>query len=166
MPDGETKLQLKYSNLEEILPAGFLERTASVGKVIGWAPQVAVLSHVAVGGFMSHCGWNSTLESVWFGVPIATWPIYAEQQLNAFEMVKELGLAVEIEVDYRNEFNMKSDVIIRADEIETKIRKLMMDGKSNEIRKKVKEMKEKSRVSMAENGSSCTSLAKLIEEIM
>nr|A0A0K0PVL0.1 RecName: Full=UDP-glucosyltransferase 102; Short=UGTPg102 [Panax ginseng]AKQ76390.1 UDP-glycosyltransferase [Panax ginseng] len=167
IPKGETKLQLKYSNLEEILPVGFLDRTSCVGKVIGWAPQVAVLGHEAVAGFMSHCGWNSTLESVWFGVPVATWPMYGEQHLNAFEMVKELGLAVEIEVDYKNEyFNTKNDFIVRAEEIETKIKKLMMDEKNSEIRKKVKEMKEKSRVAMSENGSSYNSLAKLFEEIM
>nr|A0A0K0PVL3.1 RecName: Full=UDP-glucosyltransferase 103; Short=UGTPg103 [Panax ginseng]AKQ76391.1 UDP-glycosyltransferase [Panax ginseng] len=161
--EGETTLQLKYSNLE--LPAGFLDRTSCVRKVIGWAPQMAVLAHEAVGGFVSHCGWNSVLESVWYGMPVATWPMYGEQQLNAFEMVKELGLAVEIEVDYRNEYN-KSDFIVKADEIETKIKKLMMDGKNSKIRKKVKEMKEKSRVAMSENGSSYTSLAKLFEEIM
>ncbi|KAL1059807.1 hypothetical protein V6Z11_1Z005600 [Gossypium hirsutum] len=65
-------------------------------EIIGWAPQVAILGHPATGGFVSHCGWNSTLESIWFGVPIAAWPVYAEQQLNAFELVRELGLAVEI----------------------------------------------------------------------
>jgi len=47
--------------------------------ICGWAPQVEVLAHKAIGGFVSHCGWNSILESVWFGVPILTWPIYAEQ---------------------------------------------------------------------------------------
>ena len=71
-----------YANLEEVLPEGFLDRTMSIGKVIGWAQQVAVLTHSAIGGFVSHCGWNSILESIWYGVPVATWPLYAEQQLN------------------------------------------------------------------------------------
>ncbi|KAK8717749.1 hypothetical protein V6N13_045006 [Hibiscus sabdariffa] len=85
-----------YENVAEVLPEGFLERTAGIGMVIGWAPQVVVLAHPATGGFVSHCGWNSTLESIWFGVPMAAWPLYAEQQLNALTMVRELGLAVEI----------------------------------------------------------------------
>ena len=64
--------------LAEALPEGFLDRTAGIGRVIGWAPQAQVLAHQATGGFVSHCGWNSTLESIYFGVPIATWPLYAE----------------------------------------------------------------------------------------
>ena len=67
----------------------------------GWVSQVSILAHKAIGGFISHCGWNSILESLWHGIPIATWPIYSEQQMNAFEMVKELGLAIEIRLDYR-----------------------------------------------------------------
>ncbi|KAH6837353.1 hypothetical protein C2S53_009613 [Perilla frutescens var. hirtella] len=87
----------------DLLPEGFLQRTEEIGKVIGWAPQAAVLSHAAVGGFVTHCGWNSILESLWFGVPMAAWPIYAEQQVNAFQVVLEMGVAVEIRMDYRDD---------------------------------------------------------------
>ncbi|PWA51924.1 UDP-glycoslytransferase 3 [Artemisia annua] len=90
----------EYTDYNEVLPNGFLERTADKGKVVGWVPQTEVLANVAVGGFISHCGWNSVKESLWYTVPAATWPMYAEQQLNAFELVKELGLAVEISLDY------------------------------------------------------------------
>ncbi|XP_019174295.1 PREDICTED: anthocyanidin 3-O-glucosyltransferase 2-like [Ipomoea nil] len=91
----------EYTNLEEVLPEGFLERTKSIGKVIGWAPQTAVLAHPAVWGFMSHCGWNSILESIWFGILIATWPMCTDQQANAFQLVRDIGVAVEIKMDYR-----------------------------------------------------------------
>ncbi|KAF2293808.1 hypothetical protein GH714_004961 [Hevea brasiliensis] len=129
-----------YEDPQEVLPEGFLDRTTKIGMVMGWAPQVAVLAHPAIGGFVSHCGWNSVLESIWFGVPIATWPIYAEQQFNAFEMVIELGLAVEIKMDYRND----SGIIVNCDEIERGIKCLMEHD--SEKRKKVKEMSEKSRM--------------------
>ncbi|CAL5339684.1 unnamed protein product [Camellia sinensis] len=61
------------------LPEGFLKRMENRGMVCGWAPQTTVLGHAAVGGFVSHCGWNSILESLWVGVPIVTWAMYAEQ---------------------------------------------------------------------------------------
>ncbi|KAJ9547312.1 hypothetical protein OSB04_019855 [Centaurea solstitialis] len=153
-----------YEDLRVVLPEGFLERTSEIGKVIGWAPQVALLAHRAVGGFVSHCGWNSMLESLWFGIPSATWPMYAEQQLNAFEMVVELGLAVEIKMDYKRDtrFNPEAE-IVTADEIEGGIRRLMVD---DTIRAKVKEMSEKSRAAVAEGGSSYASVGRLIQDFI
>ncbi|XP_059653395.1 anthocyanidin 3-O-glucosyltransferase 2-like [Cornus florida] len=164
-PKGKVEIPKEYEDPQEVLPEGFLERMAGMGKVIGWAPQVAVLSHPAVGGFVSHCGWNSTLESVWCGVPMAAWPLYAEQQMNAFEMVRELGLAVEIKMDYRKD--MMTDIYpepLMAEEIETGIRKVMTIDE--EIRKKVNEMKEKSREAMMEGGSSYIYLGCLIEDLI
>ncbi|XP_057972623.1 anthocyanidin 3-O-glucosyltransferase 2-like [Malania oleifera] len=150
-----------YDNPEEVLPEGFLERTAGIGKVIGWAPQVAVLAHRAVGGFVSHCGWNSILESMWYGVPIATWPMYAEQQLNAFAMVRELGLGVEIRIDYKKD----SGDLVSANEIEKGIRRVM-EGDGEVIRKNVKEMREKIRKAPTRDGSSYISLGQFIEQVM
>ncbi|KAJ9169205.1 hypothetical protein P3X46_017417 [Hevea brasiliensis] len=149
-----------YEDPQEVLPEGFLDRTAGIGKVIGWAPQVAILAHQAVGGFVSHCGWNSVLESIWFGVPIAAWPIYSEQQLNAFEMVFELGLAVEIKIDYSKD----SEIIVKCDEIERGIRCLMEHD--TEKRKKVKEISEKSRKALMEGGSSHFWLGHFIRNVM
>nr|AGU14121.1 UDP-glycosyltransferase [Cicer arietinum] len=148
-----------YTSHEDVLPVGFLKRTAEMGIVCGWVPQVKVLAHKAVGGFVSHCGWNSILESLWYGVPIATWPIYAEQQMNAFQMVKELGLAVEIRMDYRR----GGDLVVQAEEVENGISTLM--NGSDEIRRKVKDMSEKCRVALMENGSSYTNLLSFIHQL-
>ncbi|KAL0307437.1 UNVERIFIED_CONTAM: UDP-glycosyltransferase 71A15 [Sesamum angustifolium] len=149
----------EYENPEEVLPQGFLERTAGIGKVIGWAPQMAVLSHPSVGGFVSHGGWNSMLESVWCGVPMAVWPLGAEQQANAFLLVKEFEMGVEIKMDYRRE----SDVIVGAGTIEKAIKQLM--DPENEIRVKMRVAKEKSRMALTEGGSSCNYLKRFIENI-
>ncbi|KAK1418867.1 hypothetical protein QVD17_28015 [Tagetes erecta] len=166
-PSNQTSiLPSDYEDPSVVLPDGFMERTRGIGKVIGWAPQVAVLSHDAVGGFVSHCGWNSLLESLWFGVPSATWPMYAEQQMNAFEMVVELGLAVEIRLDYKKDvFNPKANTVVNvtAEEIERGIRGVMED---NEVRTKVKEMSAKSRFAVVEGGSSYESVGRLIEDFV
>ncbi|MBA0827868.1 hypothetical protein Goarm_012612 [Gossypium armourianum] len=111
-----------YDDASEVLPKGFLDRTHGIGKIIGWAPQLAILGHPAIGGFVSHCGWNLTLESIWFEVPIAAWPIVAEQQLNAFKLERGLGLAVEIKMDYRRDG-------IGSDEIEIVSAKTIEKGK-------------------------------------
>ncbi|XVF71131.1 hypothetical protein PTKIN_Ptkin12aG0011200 [Pterospermum kingtungense] len=103
---------IDYGNLAEVLPEGFLDRTVEIGKIIGWAPQIAILSHHAIEGFVSYCGWNSTLESIWFGVPIAT-----------FELVKELELAVEIKIDYKKDRLGNDEIeIVKAKRIERGIR--------------------------------------------
>ncbi|KAF8041605.1 hypothetical protein BT93_A0259 [Corymbia citriodora subsp. variegata] len=162
---GQLEAPCDYADPVEVLPEGFIDRTAGVGRVIGWAPQFAILAHRAIGAFASHCGWNSTLESIWFGVPIATWPHYAEQQFNAFQLVVELGLAAEIKMDYRRDLIKGSDSIVMADEIEGGIRRLMEGEEAEERRKKVKEASEKSRKALMEGGSSYLSLGRFIEDV-
>ncbi|OWM66907.1 hypothetical protein CDL15_Pgr018396 [Punica granatum] len=96
---------------------------------------------------------NSILESLWHRVPFATWPVYAEQQMNAFEMVRGLRLAVEIRLDYR-----EGSDLVRAEEVERGVRALMEgDG---DVRRKVKEMSEMSQTTP--DGS----LGRLIEHVM
>jgi hypothetical protein len=151
------------SDLSLVLPEGFLDRTEGIGRVIGWAPQTQILAHQATGGFVSHCGWNSTLESVYFGVPIATWPLFAEQQTNAFELVRELKIGVEISLDYRVELNRGPTYLLTADKIEKGIRNVL---DNDEVRKNVKEMSEKSRKTLLENESSYTYLGRLTDYIM
>ena len=154
-----------YADPTKMLPESFLDRTAGRGKVIGWAPQVDILAHGAIGGFVSHCGWNSVLESIWFGVPTATWPIYAEQHLNAFQLVKELGIAEEINLDFKSGFYIESErSVLGAQVIEAGIRRLMEHG--NGIRLRAKEMSEKCRKAVMDGGSSYSSLGRLINDVI
>ncbi|GFP98212.1 UDP-glucose flavonoid 3-o-glucosyltransferase 6 [Phtheirospermum japonicum] len=164
-PPGENRLETpgEYENPSEILPEGFIQRTSSTGKVIGWAPQVAVLSHCAVGGFVSHCGWNSTLESIWCGVPMAVWPLYAEQSANAFQLVRDLGMAVEINMEYKKT-STGANMVVKADEIENGIRRLMEP--ESDIRVKTNVLKVKSRMSVVENGSSFDFVGRFIDDVM
>lgn len=148
----------EYKSLQEILPDGLVDELEGIGKICGWVPQSKILGHEAVGGFVSHCGWNSVLESLWFGVRIAAWPLYAEQQMNAFQLVKELKMAVEIRLEYRE----GSDLVL-AEEFERGLKRLMKGD--DEVRKNIKQTREKSRMAISENGSSYRSLGLLIDKL-
>ncbi|CAL5062625.1 unnamed protein product [Urochloa decumbens] len=151
------------ADLDAMLPGGFLERTQGRGLVWpAWAPQKEVLAHPAVGGFVSHCGWNSALESMWFGVPMAPWPLYGEQHLNAFELVREMGVAVQLKDMEASEVGY----FVEAAELERAVRGLM--GGTEEGRKareKAAEMKAACRKAVEEGGSSHAALRKLMAEM-
>ncbi|KAM0854567.1 hypothetical protein ACQ4PT_050375 [Festuca glaucescens] len=89
------------------------------------APQKEILAHAAVVGFVTHGGWNSILESLWFGVPMVPWPLYAEQHLNAITLVASMGVAVAMKVD------RKMNNFVAASELERAV-KALMDGDSDD----------------------------------
>ncbi|XP_027152598.1 beta-D-glucosyl crocetin beta-1,6-glucosyltransferase-like [Coffea eugenioides] len=82
--------------VEEALPKGFLKRVGERGKIVnGWAPQAKILNHSSIGGFVSHCGWNSVLEGMRFGVPIIAVPMHLDQPVNA-RLLQEVGAGMEV----------------------------------------------------------------------
>ncbi|KAJ3708443.1 hypothetical protein LUZ61_012148 [Rhynchospora tenuis] len=82
-------------NLNSLLPEGFLCRTKDQGMVVkSWAPQIELLNHESVGGFVSHCGRNSTLEAILAGVSMICWPLHAEQRINKVLLVEEMKVGV------------------------------------------------------------------------
>lgn len=86
--------------LSNTLPQGFLQRCimpAGPGLIMPWVPQMEVLHHHSIGAFFSHCGWNSTLESMWEGVPMVACPLGMEQRSNARWIVKMWRMGVELE---------------------------------------------------------------------
>ena len=160
-----------YTNPAEVLPDGFLDRTAGKGLVCGWAPQLKILSHPSVGGFLSHGGWNSILESLWCGVPIMVWPMYAEQELNARNIVGELGLGVGVTetedyIDGRDLLLIYTDGgdLVRSETLEIGITRLM-DGSDNEVRRKVKRMSNTFRDALMDGGSSFVMLQQFIDHV-
>ncbi|WOG97599.1 hypothetical protein DCAR_0416940 [Daucus carota subsp. sativus] len=79
-----------------MIPLGFEDRVSGRGLIVrGWAPQVAILSHPAVGAFLTHCGWNSVLESIAAGVPMLTWPMMADQFYDA-DLLDELKVGTRV----------------------------------------------------------------------
>ncbi|XP_058182565.1 UDP-glucosyltransferase 29-like [Rhododendron vialii] len=87
------------TRVEDALPKGFLDRVGGSGMVVeGWAPQAKILGHSSTGGFVSHCGWSSLLESIKFGVPIIAMPMHLDQPFNA-RLVDEVGVGMEVKRD-------------------------------------------------------------------
>ncbi|KAG9440290.1 hypothetical protein H6P81_020455 [Aristolochia fimbriata] len=150
------------ADLEEALPEGFAERTKGRGLVWPrWVPQTAILSHGAIGGFVSHCGWNSCLESLWFGVPILAWPLDAEQRLNGFELGNKVGAAVELRLDYRG------GGIVDAAEVAWGVRRLMEDDEEGKrVREKAMEVRAAGRAAVEDGGSSSDALRRLTEQLL
>ncbi|KAI3461074.1 hypothetical protein Pfo_017737 [Paulownia fortunei] len=143
---------------EEWLPEGFLQHIHEQDRgliVSKWAPQVEILAHKSVAAFVSHCGWNSVLEAMKYGVPVISWPIGADQLYNAKFLVEEAGVCVEMARGTNFE--------VRQEDIVEKIELVM--GKNGEgIRRKACEIKEMIRDAMRDEDSYRGSSVKAVEE--
>ncbi|KAK8517605.1 hypothetical protein V6N13_127768 [Hibiscus sabdariffa] len=124
-----------------------------------WAPQEQILSHPSVGGFLSHCGWNSTLESIMNGVPMIAWPLYAEQKMNAAMLTEDFEIAVRPTVS-------KTEEIVGRDEIEKMVRTIMVDKEGQAMKMRVKDLKNSAEKALNKGGSSFSSLTQVAKDCM
>lgn len=132
---------------EELL--SYREELEQKGKIVKWCSQVEVLSHSSLGCFLTHCGWNSTLESLVLGVPVVAFPQWMDQMTNAklIEDVWKIGLRVDHEVN--------EDGIVEGNEIRRCLEVVMGSGeKGEELRRNAKKWKELAREAVKEGGSS------------
>ncbi|KAI8026553.1 Hydroquinone glucosyltransferase [Camellia lanceoleosa] len=137
-----------------LLPKGFLERTQGQGLVVpSWAPQIEVLSHRATGGFLTHCGWNSTLESTVHGVPLIAWPLFAEQKMNAVMLTEGLKVALRPK-------SHESGLVGR-EEIAEVVKSLMEGEDGKEVRRRMGGLKDAAAKALSDGGSSAKSLSDL-----
>ncbi|KAK4267877.1 hypothetical protein QN277_024602 [Acacia crassicarpa] len=144
----------------DFLPDGFLERTKDRGLVVPlWAPQISILSHGSVGGFLSHCGWNSTMESIVHGVPIIAWPLFAEQRMNAAFLTDCLKVALWPEAN-----NQRSGMVER-DEIANVIIRFMEGEEGRDVHKRMQDLKDSAANALKENGSSTQTLSQFVMKL-
>ena len=124
-----------HRNPMDFLPEGFVERTSGRGlAVASWAPQVRVLAHPATAAFVSHCGWNSALESVSSGVPMIAWPLHAEQKMNAAILTEVAGVALPLRP-------VAPGGVVSREEVAAAVKELMDPGeKGSAARRRAREL--------------------------
>ncbi|XP_062006129.1 zeatin O-glucosyltransferase-like [Rosa rugosa] len=142
------------------LPEGYEEKVKDRGVVVrDWAPQLEILSHNSTAWFLSHCGWNSCMESLTLGVPIACWPMHSDQPRNTTLVTRVLKVGLVIrDWERRNE-------LITSSMVKDGVEKLMGYGEVDEIRKKARELGAAVRGSMVEGGDSRVELSSFIAHI-
>ncbi|KAK9698622.1 hypothetical protein RND81_08G118400 [Saponaria officinalis] len=151
----------------EWLPLGFDEMLKKSGRgmiIRGWAPQMLILDHPSVGAFMTHCGWNSTMEGINAGVAMVTWPLYAEQFYNEKLITQVLKIGVEVGVEEWNLWVNVGKKVVKSDKIEAAIR-AMMGEEGVEMKRKAKELSVKAKAAVEDGGSSHRNLMALIEDL-
>ncbi|CAM8980978.1 unnamed protein product [Rhodiola kirilowii] len=134
------------------VPAELVAPTSERGLIVNWIPQEEVLAHAAIGGFLTHCGWNSTLESITAGVGMIGWPGLADQQVNGrcIEEIWKVGIDIKDTCDRTR--------------VENAVRRLM-DGSDQEIVDRLDELSRVARQSVQVGGSSFLNLKRLIEDV-
>ncbi|KAM0851103.1 hypothetical protein ACQ4PT_052653 [Festuca glaucescens] len=145
---------LVHGVTEVTLPDGFDAATRHRGMIVSWAPQEEVLAHAAVGGFWTHCGWNSTLEGVCGGVPMLCRPYFGDQMGNAryVDHVWRAGLVLDCELE--------------RGKVEEAVRRLMQSKEGDEMRKRAQQLRSRAAEASADAGSSRLSIDKLVNHIL
>ncbi|KAA0056290.1 UDP-glycosyltransferase 74E2-like [Cucumis melo var. makuwa] len=140
------------------LPHNFIENIAGKGLVVKWCSQLQVLTHKSVGCFVTHCGWNSTLEALSLGVPLVVMPQWSDQPTNAkyAEDVWKIGKRV----------RMEEDGLCRRAEIEICINQVMEGEDCKEIRENLNKWRELAKATMEEGGISNTNINHFVKQIL
>ncbi|KAL0364595.1 UNVERIFIED_CONTAM: UDP-glycosyltransferase 90A1 [Sesamum angustifolium] len=139
----------------------FEEKVKNRGMVLKeWVDQRGILRHGGVKGFLSHCGWNSVMESISAGVPLLALPLMAEQHMNARFVAEEIGVGLRI---------MPRGGTVRgfveAEEVERVVREMMEGEKGVEVRRKAVEYGGAACAAMAEGGSSWRTLDLVVADV-
>ncbi|KAK4492713.1 hypothetical protein RD792_003533 [Penstemon davidsonii] len=146
---------LVSSNDKNPLPEGIIKEVGDRGLFIPWCSQARVLAHQAIGGFMTHCGWNSILESIWCQVPLLCFPLYTDQFTNRKLVVDDWKIGI----------NLCDKVQMNKLEVSQKIKQLMMKESGEEFRNAIKKVKCMLEKALMADGSSEINMDNFFKEI-
>lgn len=142
------------------LPKGYEERVKEQGIIIrDWAPQIEILAHSSTGGFLTHCGWNSCMESLTMGVPLAAWPMHCDQPRNSLLITKGLKTGIMVR-DW-----VIGDELVTSSTLEKAVKRLMVSPEGEKIRKRAAEVSIDLRESVAKGGITRVELESFISHI-
>ncbi|KAG2551168.1 hypothetical protein PVAP13_9KG380700 [Panicum virgatum] len=151
-------------------PDGWMDRVGERGMLVrGWAPQTQILEHQAVGAFVTHCGWNSVLETVSAGVPALTWPMDFEQFIieRLLTEVLEIGERLFPEGAGVRSTRPQEHDLVTAEVVAQAVTKFMEPGgRGDAARRRVKELSARAHAAVAEGGSSHRDLHRLIHDLV
>lgn len=154
------KPPLKESGLSpHSLPDGFLDRVGDNGKVVQFAPQEQVLAHSSVACFVTHCGWNSTMESLSCGVPVVAFPSWGDQVTDAKFLCDVFKTGIQLT---RGEHERR---IISRDEVEKCLREATLGPKALEMKKNALKWKALADEAVADGGSSDMNIECFVDEV-
>ncbi|THU59602.1 hypothetical protein C4D60_Mb07t03820 [Musa balbisiana] len=151
---GKHFLWVVRSSETDKFPPGFVEGCRDRGLVVPWSPQLEVLAHPATGCFLTHCGWNSTVEGLSLGVPMVAMPQWTDQPTNAMYVEEVWGVGVRVRED--------GEGLVRRVEVERCVREVMEGGRSSEMRRNAARWRALAKAAVGQNGSSDKNIVELI----
>lgn len=152
---------LRIKPNQEVVMEGFEEKVKDQGLVVrGWLGQREVLEHESVRGFLSHCGWNSVIESISAGVPILAWPMMAEQHLNTRMVVEEMKIGLRVET-----CDGSVRGFVNSEGLSKMVKELMGGEMGERVSQRVKELSEIAKKDVEEGGMSWCNLEELLNEL-
>jgi hypothetical protein len=140
------------------LPDGFLASVAGRGEVVAWSPQEAVLAHPSTACFLTHCGWNSTLETVAAGVPVVAFPQWGDQCTDARFLVDELGMGVRL-------VRAAGGGGLRREDVLDAVEDALAGPRAEAMRASARRWSEAARRAVAPGGSSDANVQSFVDEV-